>query len=325
MIPAVPGASAPQTKTWSIIIPTLNEEAFIATCLEAICQLDYDLSTVEVLVADNGSSDRTLQIAGTFSHRLDIRILSIPGVSVSALRNSGARAAQGRYLAFVDADCDVCPQWLEAADRILAANVTVTGASYLVPPNAPWPGRVWYWRFDQRRTGAVPFVPAGNMLLARDLFWRIGGFDESLRANEDVEFCARAKRAGATVFADEALSIVHHGCERNLAHFVRRQFWHGSAVMNRSALHANRRAISLAIYTLACTMLLLVSGIFGRVALVSACLCALLLPPVLLALSGPERGRKLHYGPLLVVLVLAYAFARALVLPLAAFRGIHRA
>jgi len=309
-------------KTWSVIIPTRNEGAHIGKCLESLWRLRYDLSSVEVIVADNGSVDRTLQVVSEYDDRLDITVLQIPGVRVGAVRNAGARAACGRFLAFLDADCEVGPDWLEEASQLLEKRATVIGAPYALPSEAGWPARVWFWRFDRTRSGQVSYVPAGNLLLPRDTFWSIGGFDAEMAANEDAQFCSRARAAGFDVVAYERLYIVHHGAERNLKHFARRQLWHGSAVINRAGLRANQRAIGLAAYTLACVCCFMLAVLLGSPTALLACLLGLFVPAVVLTLAGRPWKTRLQDAPLLIILIVTYSLARAAVLPIALLRGI---
>src|SRR6185437_9769826 len=96
----------------SIIIPAFNEERSIGSCLDAIANLRTADAEFEVLVIDNGSADRTVEIARHYAGRLNLRTVIEPGVHVSVLRNTGARLAMGKHLAFVDADCIVSPDWL---------------------------------------------------------------------------------------------------------------------------------------------------------------------------------------------------------------------
>src|SRR5215468_213968 len=87
--------------TFSIIVPTFNEERFIANTLEAIrhhlSNIDYEL-----IVTDDGSTDRTCDIAERYADRV-VRLMGPKG-TIGANRNRGARVAHGEYLVFVDAD-----------------------------------------------------------------------------------------------------------------------------------------------------------------------------------------------------------------------------
>ena len=84
----------------SFVIPVLNGERDISRCLLSIRNQDFSAEEYEVLVVDNGSTDRTQDIVRNLG--FDIQV--IPGVSVASLRNRGAVEARGDFLAFVDAD-----------------------------------------------------------------------------------------------------------------------------------------------------------------------------------------------------------------------------
>jgi glycosyltransferase involved in cell wall biosynthesis len=308
-------------KQWSIIIPALNEERHIGTCLDSICGLDADQSKIEVLVVDNGSTDRTVAVANSYSDRLDVRVLVRSELRVGALRNAAAQLASGRFLAFLDADCVAHPSWIATASRILFDNPgTITGSPYALPPDAGWPARIWHQRFHRNKSGEVSYVPGGNLLLERTLFWAIGGFDSSLRSNEDSQFCSRARSSGTRVLAFPELAVVHLGAEKNLRHFARRQLWHGSNVCSRAGIRGNSRAIGLAGYTLFCAFAIAAALILWQSKLLLAAFLGLLVPPITMAASKTKQ-KDLRVLPKLVVLILTYALVRAYALPIAAFRG----
>ena len=128
-------------KTISIIIPAKNEEKYLPLCLESICNLDYPKEAVEVIVVDNGSTDRTREIAQSFGATVLLDYTKY----VSGLRNLGARDAKGEILAFVDADCTVSPDWLQTASQYFDANEVVAwGAPPDIPEDATWVQSSWY-------------------------------------------------------------------------------------------------------------------------------------------------------------------------------------
>src|SRR5690348_14438190 len=85
--------SKPRSKQWSIIIPTFNEEKHIVSCLGSIVNLSFDREALEVVVADNGSTDRTREIATSYLGQLDLAVISLPNVAVGAL---GMQVLEGR-------------------------------------------------------------------------------------------------------------------------------------------------------------------------------------------------------------------------------------
>src|SRR5947199_1159652 len=251
----------------SIVIPALNEEKMIGRCLESLTRLAFAQDRFEVLVIDNGSRDRTLAIVESFKDRLNLKVLQQAGVRISALRNLGARSASGNILAFLDADCLAPADWL---DRIFALAPTdgagVLGAHYLLPQDSSWVGRTWHRYQEAPKSGEVSHVPAGDLIMRREDFLKLGGFDESIQTNEDYELCDRARKAGLRVRAVPQIGVIHLGTAQSLRVFFRKQAWHGTHVIKvflRDMFKShNRKAVLFAAYTLSCLM----AAVFGIVA-----------------------------------------------------------
>ncbi len=304
----------------SIIIPALNEERMIGRCLESLAQLDFPHDRFEAILVDNGSSDRTVEIARSFEDRLHLTILSKAGARISALRNFGAREAHGSILAFLDADCLAARDWL---DRIVeltpSQQAGIMGAHYLLPENSSWVGRTWHRYQEAGKSGEVSHVPAGDLVMRREDFLRLGGFDETIQTNEDYELCERVRAAGMNVRAFPEIGVVHLGTAQSLRVFFRKQAWHGTHVLkvflrNVSGSH-NLKAVLFAAYTLLCafaTVATLTWSAFGgpwRALLVA--IIALLLPPTVLAARQVASSKRWQDFFPLAVLYLTYGLARA--------------
>ena len=94
----------------SIIIPAYNEEKVIGACLDSIASLDYPKELLEVIVIDDGSTDRT---AGIIAGYRSVKVIKGLHKGPSAARNLALKQAKGEYVAFTDADCVVFPEWLK--------------------------------------------------------------------------------------------------------------------------------------------------------------------------------------------------------------------
>lgn len=314
-------SSQARTVTISIIIPALNEERMIGPCLASLAKLDFAREKFEVILVDNGSTDKTLEIAESFQDRLNLRILQKTGVRISGLRNLGAQEARGEIVAFLDADCLAKSDWLE---RILGFapndSIGVVGAYYLLPEDSSWVGRTWHRYQEAEKSGEVSHVPAGDLIMRREDFLQFGGFDETIQTNEDYELCERVRKAGMAVRAYPEIGVVHLGTAQNLRVFFRKQAWHGTHVVkvflrNVSGSH-NFKAVAFAGYTLLC-LLSIVAGIGWALFARGSWLLALgaaagtLLPPALLSLRQIAGSRKLlDFFPLLA-LYTTYGLARA--------------
>lgn len=99
----------------SVVIPTLNRADDLKRCLESL--LKQTVTPKEICVLDNGSTDRTLDLV----KRYPIRILSEPGVTLSHLFNIGWLSTQTDFVAYLNDDSEVVPEWLERIDQTFVA------------------------------------------------------------------------------------------------------------------------------------------------------------------------------------------------------------
>ena len=305
----------------SIIIPALNEEKMIGLCLESLTRLVFARDQFEVLIVDNGSTDKTLSIVDSFKGRLNLKVLQQAGVRISALRNLGARAALGDTLAFLDADCLPRADWLDHIFELAPGNgAGVLGAHYLLPEDSSWVGRTWHRYQEAPKSGEVSHVPAGDLIMRREDFLNLGGFDETIQTNEDYELCERARKAGMQVRAFPQIGVIHLGTAQSLRVFFRKQAWHGTHVIKvflRDVLRShNRKAVAFAAYTL----LSLVAAVVGTAWalaghgswwLPSAAIAALCFPPAALGVRNVLGSRRYFDFFPLFALYLTYGIARA--------------
>ena len=214
----------------SVIVPTRNAEPWISDQLRALEAQTYP-GDWEVLVVDNGCTDRSIEIAGSFAHRLPaLRIVDARRRrSLNHARNVGAQAARGDFLAFCDADDVVAPSWLGALVAAAPGADIIGGAlevSTLNPPELHAWRPVEPPRELEREHGFLPYAAGGNCgiwtSVARELEW-----DERFRfGSSDVEFCWRAQlRSYTTAFAGDAVVMMRY--RRSLARLVAQYFAYG--------------------------------------------------------------------------------------------------
>lgn len=209
----------------SIIIPAFNEEIHLPACLESVKNLDYPPKQYEVIVVDNGSTDRTRKIA----HQYGARVFRDDTLHVSGLRNLGANEAKGKILAFVDADCTVSSNWLSAATGYFNNDaVAAWGAPPSIPENSTWVQQTWYIvRRPLKEVMDVEWLESMNLFVRKDVFLSVNGFAEKLVTCEDVDFCYRLKKLGRIV-SDNRLQVTHYGEAETIKEFFRKEVWRGS-------------------------------------------------------------------------------------------------
>ena len=205
----------------SIIIPTLNEEKNIGNCLSAIFKQSYD--DYEVIVADNGSKDKTISIAHLFTKN----VFQDETLNISGLRNLGASKAIGDVFAFLDSDCIPDESWLSnAITRLNNDNVGVTGCHCQIPANSTWVEKAWYLS-KPKGIGKVNFIGTANFFVWRDLFNQLEGFRDEIKTGEDYEFCQRVIRHGYEVLSDDTIRVVHLRGPNTLKEKLKKEIWYG--------------------------------------------------------------------------------------------------
>ena len=104
----------------SIVVPTYNVEAYLANCLESLLRQDLDPERYEILVVNDGSTDRSGTIADSFAekHR-NVRVVHQQNAGLSGARNTGIREAAGTYIYFIDSDDYIADQTLGFALKTL--------------------------------------------------------------------------------------------------------------------------------------------------------------------------------------------------------------
>ena len=208
----------------SIVIPALNEEESIQLCLDAIDNLEYPKDRFEIVVVDNGSIDGTVSIAKKSNASVHI----FPDTKIGKLRNLGVQNARGDVIAFVDADCIVSNDWLNAALDILSANdIGAVGGGIECRKGANWLERAW--ALDQgEKLCDVTSLATGSFILRRSDFDEVGGFNDDLVAGEDTEISQRLLGAGKKLKLYSKCNVVHLGYPRTMKSFIKRQVWQTS-------------------------------------------------------------------------------------------------
>lgn len=301
----------------AFIIPVRNDAAGLARCLRSI-RATSSTAQIEVIVVDNGSVDGSPDVAKAAG----CRVLAAPGHPVAALRNLAAASTAAPVLAFIDADHEIPPHWGGAALSILAdPAVAAAGYPYSPPTPATWVQRA-YDGFRQHPVAAseARWLASGNVAVRAEVFRAIGGFDASLEACEDVDFCARLRGNGYVLIADPRLSSVHHGDPVSLRALFRSELWRGRNNLLVSLRHRPSLqeipGILFPVVQLAALVAMPIALTFRHAVSVAIAGAALLLPLLLrITILGRRAEARHPLDWLRVSLVAAtYDTARALAL-----------
>jgi len=178
----------------SLIIPAWNEERLLPRLLESVGvardRYRGGADSVEVIVADNNSTDRTAAIAQEAGHQ----VVPVSKRCIAAARNGGAQKASGDLLAFADADFKIAPTTFNYVDEIMQQPGVVGGGTGLTMER---------WSLGIRATLYSFLLPlwmlgidGGVWFCRRVDFEEVGGFNEAIKAGEDVLFLRSLQRLG---------------------------------------------------------------------------------------------------------------------------------
>jgi O-antigen biosynthesis protein len=224
----------------SVIVCAYNEERHIGNCLASLRHSTYP--GLEVIVCDDGSSDRTAEIVRDF----DVTLLELPRGGLSAARNAGWQHASGELVAYLDADAMATPDWpfhlalgFEDAEVVALGgpNLPVPGAADTEAAVARCPGNPQEVLVSDDR---AEHVPGCNMAFRRRALEGVGGFDAGYTAaGDDVDVCWKLLDLGHEIgFAPAA--VVHHHRRDTLRRFLRQQRGYGRAERMLSGPHRHR-------------------------------------------------------------------------------------
>jgi glycosyltransferase involved in cell wall biosynthesis len=229
----------------SVVLPIRNGEAHLAEQLTALAGQTYR-GAWELVVVDNGCTDRSIEIVQRFRDRLPSLVLADArrGRGLGRARNAGAAAASGELLAYCDADDVVAPDWLGALAEGAALTDMVGGSCrYEVNSDAQLA-----WERPGPMTslldayGFLPYPPGGNCAIWADVVREIG-WDESFEFGaSDIEFGWRAQLAGFRIAFEPRAVIQRRFRDRPAA--VARQ--HFRSAMSEPYLHRRFRGHGMA-------------------------------------------------------------------------------
>jgi glycosyltransferase involved in cell wall biosynthesis len=224
----------------SVIIPAFNAEKTIEACLRACREQTYE--DLELLLVDDGSTDRTAEIAANCG----VWCIRQTNQGPADARNRGAAETGGEVIAFTDADCVPRKDWVE---RLVAGfggdtRIVGVGGTYDIANPESRLARIVHEEIVTRHRqfkSEVDFLGSFNVAYRREPFEKAGGFDTSFRAasGEDNDLAYRLHDAGGRLrFVPEA--VVAHYHPEHLAPYLRAQQRHGYWRMKLYGKHRGR-------------------------------------------------------------------------------------
>ena len=313
--PEVGGAVvAPSLPFVSVVIPCFNEERYIGQVIERLAA-QYEAGRLEIIVVDGGSTDKTRAVVNECAARLPqahVHLIDNPKRHIPVALNLGIAAARGEIVARMDAHAIPSANYLRRSIELLndepnaivgmpcriraGAETTVARAIAQVVAHPFGIGDAQYRLAHTGGVRAVDTVPFG--VFRKTLWQQLGGFNESLLANEDYDFNYRARQQGGRVLLDTEAHTIYFA-RPTLKELARQYFRYGHWKAQMLKLHPRSMRLRHAVAPLfvATLVALVLLGSLWHAAwlLLLLMLLAYLLPALAFAckLARRERDYKL--------------------------------
>jgi hypothetical protein len=212
----------------SFVIPHKGREELLEQTLKGIDALEGDFERDVILVTQNPTLSATI-LAAVGGTALQV-IHADEALTISELRNLGAANTQGEFLAFLDADIALAPNWLSTLLPMLIADdaIALVSAMQVNGPNPPPLEQIRTALSNATLDAEVAFLPGRNLLLRRSTFEAVGGFPEHLVTCEDYYFTDQVAKRGKLWYSSKT-SYVHLGEDKELAGMFRKEIWRGQS------------------------------------------------------------------------------------------------
>jgi glycosyltransferase involved in cell wall biosynthesis len=198
----------------SVVVPVYNEEKEISELLDSLMLLEWPRDRLEILCVDNNSTDRSLEILGSYP----ITVLQETKPGPYAARNLAIRKAKGEFIALTDADCKVTPNWLLELWQSFDDEQVGAVGGVIIPRVIT--NYVDYFEgcvFNNPNHGlgskeVQPYVITANVMYRKEVFDELGLFDEDNFSGPDVEMSWRLIRSNKYTIKilDREKGMVYH-------------------------------------------------------------------------------------------------------------------
>lgn len=187
----------------SLVIPAYNEEKYIGQCLDSVLR-NSDPRIIEIIVVDNGSSDRTAEVA---KERQGVRVVLEERKGTNMARQRGLQESSGDFVAYIDADTIMPKDWTEKAEKIFSKDSRIVSLSgpYRYYDGPKIQNRIieilWYMFAPLMYRLAGYMVLGGNFIAKRSALMAMGGLDTSIKFyGDDTDIARRLHKQGKVVF-----------------------------------------------------------------------------------------------------------------------------
>lgn len=214
----------------SVIVPAYNAEKYIGQCIKALLNQAYRHEDYEVIVVDDGSIDKTVDIIKTHP----VRYIYQKNHGPATARNNGVKEAKGDIILFTDSDCIATPNWIEEMVRSFKSlDIAAVKGAYLTNQKEVI-ARLAQVEFEERfemlkKAESIDMVDTYSAGFRRDIFLQMGGFDTSFPVanNEDTDLSYRMSKEGFKMVFNPDAIVYHLKHPDSIKKYARLKFWRG--------------------------------------------------------------------------------------------------
>jgi glycosyltransferase involved in cell wall biosynthesis len=218
----------------SVVVAVKNERRYIKKCIDALINQDYPTNKYEIIIVDGMSDDGTWEILEEIKKEIkkenpSIKIFRNPKENAAAGRNIGIKEAKGEFVAFIDSDAIAYPNWLKKIEETFGKvkEAIGVGGPDLLPPDSIYKsiaiGKIMasplasggklnpsVQHIMSSKAAYVEHIPTCNLCLKKDVFEKVGYFDEDFVKGQDLELSERLKKGGYKLYHSPSIRVLHY-------------------------------------------------------------------------------------------------------------------
>ena len=314
--------SSKKNYSFSIVIPTYNEQDNIANCLESILNQNYDRRLVDVVIVDGQSSDNTIFKIKEYQQKFsNISFLENPVRKTPTSLNIGIKQAKGEIIVILGAHASLDPDFIYFNNKYLnEMNLKVTGGTQinigfnfvqkaiaLAMENPFGMGSAPYrWSKKEQFVDTVVYAA-----YKRELFDEIGYFEENFSISEDAELNWRIRKAGHKIFFSPNIKSYYHP-RRTVPKFIQQMFRYGILRVHmfkkhKSAVKITHLVPPLFVFMLITLLVLTLASFLNPIVILAVLLSYFLVN--LLSVLLKTTKKNLHFIPLISFLIFLLHFS----------------
>jgi len=222
-----------KTKSISVVIGVRNMQDTIGKTIQSV--LDSNYKNKEILIVNDGSTDKTKEVVETFSKKYkNVRLISSNPIGISSARNIGFKNSKGELVAYTDADCTVDKNWLSNLSRNFNdEKVALVGGRTIFETGKDIFSLCRAVEFEQRYS-KVPentlSAMGPNCIFRKSVLEEVNGFNPKWFHGEDAEISYMIKKKGYAVKFDSS-AVVNHAPEEGFRRYFKKRMRDASAFM----------------------------------------------------------------------------------------------